>query len=92
MLAPYKSLLQVVLVIGTVGLLFALAATLPLWVVFAITSPLAESFAVPEVFYLSVISPLAEEVVYRGFAFGQLRRLAGWSFLAGRSFRGLSRS
>jgi membrane protease YdiL (CAAX protease family) len=63
-----------------VGLLFAAAATLPLWLVFAIVSPLAESFVVPEVFYLSVLSPLAEEVVYRGFAFGLLRRRAGWGF------------
>ncbi len=63
-----------------VGFLFALVACLPLWVVFAIINPLAESFPVAEVFYLSVLSPLAEEVVYRGFAFGQLRRLAGWGF------------
>lgn len=63
-----------------IGFLFALLACLPLWLVFAIVNPLAESFPVAEVFYLSVLSPLAEEVVYRGFAFGQLRRLAGWGF------------
>jgi len=62
------------------GFLFALVACLPLWIVFAIINPLAESFPVAEVLYLSVLSPLAEEIVYRGFAFGQLRRLAGWGF------------
>lgn len=45
-----------------IGLLFAFAATLPLWIV------------------LAVVSPLAEEMVYRGLAFGQLRRRAGWGF------------
>lgn len=61
-------------------LLFGLLATLPLWLVFAVSSTLVESLPVLETLYLAALSPLAEEVVYRGFAFGQLRRLAGWGF------------
>ncbi len=60
--------------------IFGLLATLPLWVVFALAAPRAGSVPVVETLYLVALSPLAEEVVFRGFAFGQLRRLAGWGF------------
>lgn len=51
----------------------------PLYLVFAITFGVAE-FDPGEVLYLAAISPFAEEVAYRGFAFGLLRKVAGWSF------------
>lgn len=59
---------------------FALVATLPLWLVFAATMPLDAELSLNAVFYLSLVSPFAEEVLYRGFAFGQIRRRAGWGF------------
>lgn len=61
------------------GLLFATAACLPLWAVFALTMPVARGLDPWAVLYLAGLSPLAEEAVFRGFAFGQLRKL-GWSF------------
>lgn len=61
------------------GLIAAAFMVLPLYTVFAVVFSTAE--IVPaEVFYLAVVSPLAEELVYRGFAFGLLRRLVGWGF------------
>lgn len=55
----------------------ALAATLPMALVFALTHELAPDPA-PEILYGSLLSPLAEELVFRGFVFGQLWRHAGW--------------
>jgi len=40
--------------------------------------PVQMKISLNAVFYLSLLSPVAEEVVYRGFAFGQIRRRAGW--------------
>lgn len=62
------------------GIVFALVAALPLWTVFAATMPLASGLDPWAVVYLAGLSPLAEEVVFRAFAFGQLRRRLGWGF------------
>lgn len=62
------------------GLVFAMLAALPLWAVFAATMPLASDLDHWAVAYLAGLSPLAEEVVFRTFAFGQLRRRLGWGF------------
>lgn len=61
------------------GLIFAMVACLPLWMVFSLAMPVARELDPWAVFYLAGLSPLAEEAVFRGFAFGQLRRL-GWGF------------
>lgn len=61
------------------GLIFAMVACLPLWAVFSLAMPLARELDPWAVFYLAGLSPLAEEAVFRGFAFGQLRK-AGWGF------------
>lgn len=58
----------------------ALLATLPMAAVFAITAGLGSELKVAEIAYLAVLSPLAEEVVFRGFAFHGLHRRAGWGF------------
>lgn len=62
------------------GLVFAMLAALPLWAVFAATMPLASGIDPWAVAYLAGLSPLAEEVLFRAFAFGQLRRRLGWGF------------
>jgi uncharacterized protein len=62
------------------GLVFAMLAALPLWAVFGATMPLASGIDPWAVAYLAGLSPLAEEVVFRAFAFGQLRRRLGWGF------------
>jgi len=61
------------------GLIFAMVACLPLWAVFSLTMPMARELDPWAVLYLAGLSPLAEEAVFRGFAFGQLRK-AGWGF------------
>ena len=55
-------------------------ALIPLYLVFAVTQPLARDVASVGVFYLAFIGPLAEEIAFRGVAFGLLRRMAGWPF------------
>ncbi|MBW3672230.1 MAG: CPBP family intramembrane metalloprotease, partial [Acidobacteria bacterium] len=51
-----------------------------MWLVFALTTPLATNVSIASAFYLAVISPFAEEVVFRGFAFRQLYRHASLGF------------
>ncbi len=55
-------------------------ALVPLYLVFAVMLPLARDVAGFGVLYLAFIGPLAEEVVFRGVAFGLLRRVARWPF------------
>lgn len=55
-------------------------ATLPMWLVFAFTTPFATDVSLGSVLYLAVLSPFAEEVVFRGFAFRQLYRRASLGF------------
>jgi membrane protease YdiL (CAAX protease family) len=60
---------------------FSLAATLPMLVTYAQAAgfrPAAVGWGFT--LMVAVTSPLAEEVLFRGFLFGQLRRRAGWSF------------
>lgn len=57
---------------------FALLSVSPMFLVFAMAYPLASTFHPIEVTYLALLSPIAEEAVYRGFAVGQLWRRAGW--------------
>jgi membrane protease YdiL (CAAX protease family) len=61
---------------------FAFLAISPMALVFAMAYPLAATFRPFEVFYLAVLSPIAEEAVFRGFAVGQLLRRAGWPLAA----------
>ncbi len=63
-----------------VALLVGILATLPMWITFSITAPLRDTLPWNQVLYLAFISPFAEEVVFRGFAFGQIRRHAGLGF------------
>ncbi len=62
------------------AILFGIFATLPMWIAFSVTASLATHVSWNSVFFLTLISPLSEEVVYRGFAFGQIRRHANWGF------------
>lgn len=61
------------------GLLFGGTAVFPLYAVFAAVMVFNPEESFGAILFLSVISPVAEEVMGRGFAFGLLRRL-GWSF------------
>lgn len=59
------------------AIVFGLAATAPMGLTFAITHPFAPD-PLPEVLYLALLSPVAEEVAFRGLLFGQLWRRARW--------------
>ena len=61
------------------GLKPAVIAVIPLYAVFALTMPLPPSWTFGAILYLAVISPIAEEILFRGFMFGFLRRF-GWNF------------
>lgn len=61
------------------GLKAAAVMVLPLYLVFGFAFSVAAMVPM-EVLYLSVISPFAEELAYRGLAFGLLRKVAGWRF------------
>lgn len=61
------------------GLKAAALMVLPLYLVFVFAFSIADMVPM-EVLYLAVISPFAEELAYRGFAFGLLRKVAGWGF------------
>ncbi len=60
--------------------LFGIIATSPMWIVFGVSVPFAEDFQINTIFYLAFLSPFAEETVFRGFGFGQIRRKAGLGF------------
>lgn len=55
-------------------------ALIPSYLVFALTQPVSHDVVSYAVAYLAFIDPFIEEVIYRGAAFGLLRRIAGWPF------------
>lgn len=61
------------------GLKAAAVMVVPLYLVYAFAFGIAEMVPM-EVLYLAGISPLVEELAYRGFAFGLLRKVTGWGF------------
>jgi len=61
------------------ALRFGFLATSPMWVASLFMGrPLSVDSSV-ELLFLSAIWPLGEEILFRGFAFGQLHRRAGWN-------------
>jgi membrane protease YdiL (CAAX protease family) len=63
--------------IGTVVL-----CTMPMLVGFALTRRIDPQLSIPAVEFKGLLSPIAEEIHARGFAFLQLYRRAGWPFWA----------
>ncbi|HUF14140.1 MAG TPA: CPBP family intramembrane glutamic endopeptidase [Longimicrobiales bacterium] len=62
------------------ALAVALVATLPMLLAFAITGSLRAEYSLLVLAVTGLFAPVAEEVLFRGYAFGQLHRRAGWSF------------
>ena len=63
------------------GLAFGVAATAPMFIGFALTSPLASPPVSVNTAYLAGVSPLTEEIIFRGFACGLLytrARMPAW--------------
>ena len=61
-------------------LFFGFVATAPALVGFALTSHLDHTVTPRAFLLLCVYAPFAEEVLFRGFVFGQLYYRAGWNF------------
>ena len=85
MLLHRYSLIKVLKDVGLIkpilpGMLFGIIATLPMWIIFSAGVPLAPEFSLNGIFYLAFLSPFAEEMIFRGFAFGQIRRHAKLGF------------
>jgi membrane protease YdiL (CAAX protease family) len=66
-------------VVPALGLGFV--ASLPMLAGIAVASTWSDEATLLSVAHLCVISPVAEEVLFRGYAFRQLYRRAGWRFL-----------
>ncbi len=60
----------------------AFVASVPMLVMFALTSRPSSTLAAGPLLMTSVVSPLSEELLFRGYLFLQLYRRAGWSFVA----------
>lgn len=63
------------------GVVFGFLASIPLLVVFALTFNPSPHFAAPAALQTAVLTPVTEEVLFRGYVFLQLYRRARWSFL-----------
>lgn len=63
-----------------VALLFALLATLPMPIAFALSGPLSDTVDPLRLLFFSGFAPLLEEIVFRGFAFWMLYRWVRLSF------------
>jgi membrane protease YdiL (CAAX protease family) len=59
---------------------FALVASLPMLIGFAITRSLTPHIEILPLLFLTILSPLVEEIEFRGFGVRQLQRGTGWSF------------
>lgn len=57
---------------------FALLASSPTLIGFALTRRLAPRLSAPALFFLTAFSPFVEELEFRGYAFWQLARRAHW--------------
>ncbi|MHC5034399.1 MAG: lysostaphin resistance A-like protein, partial [Planctomycetota bacterium] len=62
-----------------VAMLFTFIATLPMLVVPLVLGKLASDVSVLDLLFYAGVWPLAEEILYRGYAFRQLHRRAGWN-------------
>jgi hypothetical protein len=59
---------------------FALVASSPMLIGFGITRSLTPHIKLLRLLFLTVLSPLVEEIEFRGFGVRQLQRGTGWSF------------
>jgi len=62
-----------------VAMLFTFIATLPMLVFPAVFGEMASDLSVVDLLFYAGVWPLGEEILYRGYAFRQLHRRAGWN-------------
>ncbi|HEU4564424.1 MAG TPA: CPBP family intramembrane glutamic endopeptidase [Gemmatimonadaceae bacterium] len=60
------------------GLLFAFLSALPALITFAVAFPLRQPLDPWQLWMTVIVSPVSEEILFRGFAFRQLHERAGW--------------
>lgn len=65
-----------------VGVSFSLLASLPMLLTFVLTTNVNPHLGLRATLMTSIVSPLSEEVLFRGYLFRQLYRRAGWGFLS----------
>ena len=73
------------------GLLFAVTATLPMIAGYAVIGEFDRELTADAAFTWIFIAGIFEELVYRGFVFGQLFRYARWGFLPAALLTALAR-
>ncbi len=66
---------------GFKGPVLTFISTFPFWIGLAIQGEISKDFNLKDLFYLSFLFPLAEEIVFRGFGFVFTRRVLGWFFV-----------
>lgn len=64
-----------------VGLLFAIGTTLPMFIGYVFIGEFNSGLTFDKALTWILIAGLFEEIIFRGFIFGQLFRYAGWGFL-----------
>lgn len=67
---------------GAAGPLLVALATVPTWIVLGWQGGLSPDLAAMPLFWLALAFPFAEEVLFRGFGYAFLRRVAGWGMPA----------
>ncbi|WP_457654020.1 CPBP family intramembrane glutamic endopeptidase [Rhodocaloribacter sp.] len=78
LLDALRALRIVAPVLGPV--LMAIVATLPMPILFSFTGSFSAEFDPLRLFFSAGIAPFEEELIYRGFGFWLLYRLANWGF------------
>jgi len=63
------------------GLGWAFVFTLPMLIGYAFVGELNTEMALKNFYWMVILAPLAEELLFRGFLFGQLFRFGGWGFV-----------
>jgi uncharacterized protein len=63
------------------ALIFALIASSPMLLGFALTRSLTQHIQLRPLLFLTVLSPIVEEIEFRGFGVLQLKNRTGWPFL-----------
>lgn len=63
------------------GLGMAFLFTLPMLIGYGLLNNFNLTFSLRGLFYTILIAPIFEELMYRGFLFGQLYRYGGWGFI-----------
>lgn len=90
-IAPWRAFRELGLIapVGA-GLVFGLIVTLPMTIPSVLMGSFASDLKPIELLFFAGIWPLAEEILFRGYAFRQLHRRAGWNLWLAAAITGLA--